>query len=276
MSILWTAIILGIIQGLTEFLPVSSSGHLVIAQHLLHVENIQLILSVAVHFGTILAVFVFFRTEIFELFAGFFVGLKTIPQKGFKTVYQELTTFRIALIIGVATIPAGIAGLTFKDFLETSFSSISTAGIMLLITALFLFITRLAPESKIDKEQFSLPLALIIGIVQAIALLPGISRSGITISAALLLGIKREWAAKFSFLLSIPAIVGASLLESLELTGLSASELNAVIISVITAALVGYLSLFFLMKMVVQGKFYYFSFYCLPLGCFALYLGMFY
>ncbi|MBN2384362.1 undecaprenyl-diphosphate phosphatase [bacterium] len=275
MPLLLIAIVLGLVQGLTEFLPVSSSGHLVIFQYLFKVEDIQLLLSVAVHFGTLLAVLVFFFNDWVSILSGFCKGVSQCrSNNSFKEVYRDNEQFRIGVLIILANIPAGLVGLTLKDYLEQTFSSISLTGCMLLVTALFLFLTRFMKKQTIERDTFSLGNALIIGLAQSVALLPGISRSGATISMALLLGIEREWAARFSFLLSIPAILGAFILELEDFSQLDQSSLVAVIAGTITAALVGYLALKILMKVVKKGVFYRFAYYCLIIGITALLIGL--
>lgn len=276
MELILIAVVLGIVQGLTEFLPVSSSGHLVIFQFLFKIENIQLLLSVAVHFGTLLAVIIFFYRDLLAIVSGFFSGIAgLIKGQHFRSVLGENEHFKLSLLIILANIPAGILGLTLKDQLEETFSSIILAGCMLLITALFLFLTRFIKPVQDPPREFSWGTALIIGLAQAIALLPGISRSGATISTALFLRVEREWAARFSFILSVPAVFGAFCLELGELAGLGTQQLLAVVLGIVSAGLVGYAALIVLMKIVVKGSFYKFAYYCCAVGLLAIGLGLF-
>jgi len=187
------AIFLGILQGLTEFLPVSSSGHLVLAEHILHAKNPGVAFELVVHLGTLLSVLIYFRRRILTLLSSFFK----------KT---ETDTRRMNYLLLVATIPAVIAGVFFKDFFESAFSAPVMTSIFLMVTGLILLLTALVPKGD---NVVTLWRAIFIGIGQAIAILPGISRSGSTISAGLFAGVNPVAAAEFSFLLSIPTIAGA-------------------------------------------------------------------
>ena len=246
------AIFLGIVQGLTEWLPISSSGHLVIVQQTLNL-NVPLLFDVMLHFGTLLAVFVVFWKDIFKIF-------KSLFSLDFKSENGKIVKF---IIIG--TIPVALLGFFLHDIFESFFSNLFSVGIALIITGIILLLTKKCRGRKKLNSSDS----LLIGIAQAIALMPGISRSGITISTGLLRGIDKEKIYRFSFLLSIPAIIGANLLE-LSKQVITEIEKIPYIIGTIIAAIMGYLSLRFLFRILKGGKFYYFSFYCLILGILIL------
>lgn len=257
------AILLGIVQGLTEFLPISSSGHLVFFQSLLGVEKPLLFFDVMLHFGTLLAIIVFFRTDI-----------KMILNDSRKALIgkeKEGQGVKLLLWIAFATIPTGLMGILFHDWFESLFVKPKLVGIMLFLTGLLLWFTRF-----IKKEGKSLGLmtwydSLLIGISQGIAIIPGISRSGATISTGLLCGLDRELSGRFSFLLSIPAILGATLLESRHIETIHSLWMGFVGMGV--AFLVGIFSLTFLMKIIKLGSIHTFSYYCFAVGGMMVFLA---
>jgi undecaprenyl-diphosphatase len=250
------SIFLGIVQGITEFLPISSSGHLVFFQSLFGMEEPQLFFDVMLHLGTLLAVVVYFRNDIWKIIQGIGTILKG------KEENQEGA--KLFLWIILATIPTGLIGVLFKDWFESFFSRPKAVGIMLLITGLVLWSTRWTKkEGKTIKEMKWID-ALLIGVAQGLAIIPGISRSGATISTGLFCGLDRELSGKFSFLLSIPAILGATLLEFRKID--SAQEFWTVLIGTVIAFGVGILSLTFLIKIIKMGKFLNFSYYCGGMG----------
>ena len=252
------AAILGVVQALTEFLPVSSSGHLVIAQKLLGIEaDTDAMLEVAVHLGTLLSVLVIFRQDILSLLRGLLSPRNAPPS------WRSEMTF---LIIG--TLPAGLLGITFKDELENAFGDLFGVGIALCFTGFALLSTlKLNPARKMLNHMDG----LWIGFAQAIAILPGVSRSGSTITTALWLGIDRERAARLSFLLSIPVVAGASLLKAVELMNHPANTaLYLPLFSgAITAFIVGLGALWLMLRWIVRPSFAYFGVYCLVVGLIA-------
>ncbi len=249
------AILLGIIQGLTEILPISSSGHLVLTEHILHLKQPGILFELMVHFGTLLSVLVYFHKKIFSMIKSVFIANKTSER---KMVYY--------LIVG--TIPAVIAALLFDDFFEGAFSSPVMTSIMLLITGLILLSTRFA---KLKNMQLNIPRSLLIGIGQALAIMPGISRSGTTISTGLFLGIKPYEAAEFSFLLSIPAILGAIVFKFKSVLSLNTEILGPYIAGTVVAFLTGLFAVYILLDLIRKGKFVYFGIYCLIAGGIGLY-----
>jgi undecaprenyl-diphosphatase len=259
---LFQAILLGLLQGVTEFLPISSSGHLVLAERLLNVGTEDIVFNVFVHFGTFVAVVVYFREEIGDIIIGVWSWLR-----GKENPDREEAL--LAGYIAVGTIPAVIVGVAFRGYIETAFQSPVFASAMLVCTGLILLSTRFAVSKERRVKTKS---SFMIGCAQAIAMFPGISRSGTTISAGLFLGISKEKAATFSFLLALPAVLGATLLELKEAldTGISVFMLLEYLLGTITAALFGYLCIALLLEIVRKGKFDYFGYYCLAVGIFGL------
>lgn len=255
------ALILGIIQGLSEFLPVSSSGHLEIAKVLLGTETSEsLLFTVAVHGGTVLSTLVIFRKEIMQLLIGLFQ---------FK--WNQETQYICKIVISM--IPVLIVGVFFKDQVESLFSgNLVLVGSMLLYTALLLGFTYF---KRNGSKSISYLDALIIGIAQAIATVPGISRSGSTIATALLLGNKREEASKFSFLMVLAPILGANLLSIMETDFSAESSISAmsIIIGFAAAFVVGLLACRWMIKIVNKGKLIWFAVYCLVVGGIAIIFG---
>jgi len=255
-------IILGIVQGLTEFLPISSSGHLVIFQKLLGIYANNIAFEVFVHFGTLLSVLVIYYRDITQMISSF---CQAIFHKNRIGRFQQDANLRWAIYIIVGTLPAVIVGLLFNTFIEQIFHSTRLVGIALIVTALVLFLTRFL---SIENKNLSVPKSLLIGFAQMIAILPGISRSGFTISAGLFSGINRNEAARFSFLLALPAILGATLLKLKDLLTLGLQGLTwlNLIVGLLIAFLVGYLAIRFLLRIIQSGKFSWFAPYCLVLG----------
>ena len=256
------AIILGIIQGLTEFLPVSSSAHLTFAEHLFKVDpNVRVSLDVLLHLGTLLALVVFFFKRILKIIAGLF--------SPFTDTRKE--NWNIVLAIAVGTLPAVVFGYLLKDRIDAIFARPFYSAIFLLITGVVLFLTRRANG---EKNRLSVVDGLVIGTAQAIAILPGISRSGSTIAAALFLGFARPEAFEFSFLLSIPAVLGAGLLKlkdsPLLQGGVADMRASALASGFLVAAIVGILALYLVKRILMQRRFWFFSFYCWAVGILAL------
>ena len=244
------------VQGLTEFFPISSSGHLVFFQSLLGLEEAPIFFDVMLHLGTLLAVVVFFWMDIRKIIEGIRSTLrrKEDNQEGAK----------LFLWIILATIPTGLMGILFKDLFESFFSKPKLVGGMLILTGLALWLTRWAKKEGKPLGRMGWFDAILIGVAQGIAIIPGISRSGATISMGLFCGLDRELAGKFSFLLSIPAILGATLLEYKKID--TVSDLGTILISMAVAFGVGVLTLTFLMKIVKFGKIFNFSYYCCGMG----------
>ncbi|MDZ7370819.1 MAG: undecaprenyl-diphosphate phosphatase [candidate division KSB1 bacterium] len=266
------AAVLGIVQGLTEFLPVSSSGHLVLAEHFLHFEGIGLEFEVFLHFGTLLAILTVFYQDILRLFAAFFAlfGRQT-RQNGLAVFYRQNQDVRTLLYLIIASIPAGVIGVLYEDQIEQVFSDPHLTSIMLLVTAGLLAATFFV---KLGQNRLVLLNTFIIGLAQAAAILPGISRSGATISAGLLQKLDSDQAARFSFLLAVPAILGATLLKTVDViqAGLDGDALLVLTVGMVCAYISGLAAIRSLLTIVRRGKLYYFAPYCLLLGLLGLLL----
>jgi undecaprenyl-diphosphatase len=257
------AIILAVIQGFTEFLPVSSSGHLVLAQSLLNLHDPQLIMfDVFVHFGTLISVVAIFWKDIFEILKSFF---KAFTTKRIKEEYDNTEHFRLGLAIIIGSIPAAIIGLKYRHQIEAAFADPKLVAMNLVITGLILFLTRLA--RPVAGKKVGMVSACIIGFAQAVAILPGISRSGSTMSAALYLRVSPIQAARFSFLLSVPVIAGAALLEGYRLfRDGNTLGIAPMLVGIAVSAISGYFAIKILLRVIEKGKFSWFSFYCLTIG----------
>jgi undecaprenyl-diphosphatase len=246
------SIISGIIQGITEFLPVSSSGHLVILHHYFGYKEPQILFDLLLHIGTLFAVFVYFWRDIINMITG-----------------QR----RLLLYIIIGSIPTAVIGVLFKDIFESLFSNIKAVGLMLFVTAGFLFLGEWASNRKKTAPDNGLGWlkAIVIGIVQGIAITPGISRSGSTIAAGLTLGLDKKEAVRFSFLLGIPAIIGASLFK-LSDAGSNLTITSQMLAGTIVAFFIGLGAIYLLIKMVTNGKLRLFGIYCIILGSAVLVL----
>jgi undecaprenyl-diphosphatase len=263
MMSIFQSIFLGIVQGLTEFLPISSSGHLVFFQFLFGMSEPQLFFDIMLHFGTLLAVIIYFKRDI----RGIIRGVGSILTGERKSEEGK----KIFLLMFVASIPTGLMGLLLKDWFESLFSKPSIVGGMLLITGSILWLTRWVKKEGRFVEKMKWVDAILIGVAQGIAIIPGISRSGATISAGLFCGLNRELAGRFSFLLSIPAILGATLLEMRKIH--SVSTVSLPLTGMAVAFGVGLLSLSLLMKIIKTGNISNFSYYCWAIGLLMLFLA---
>ncbi len=237
--------LLGLIQGLTEFLPVSSSGHLVILKHWLNFQSEGVVMEVTLHFATLLSIIIFFRKKIFEY----------------------LNKEKILLII-IGTIPIAIIGFLFEDKIELMFDNYLLVIVALSLTGLILFLTK---KSKEDKEEISLKMAFVIGIAQAFAIIPGISRSGITVATALLLGITRKKAFEFSFILAIPALLGAFLLNIPDIYKTNIAPLSLLSAGV-TAFFAGLIALWIFYSLIRKKNLSLFSYYLWAIAVTSLFL----
>lgn len=248
------AVVLGMVQGLTEFLPVSSSGHLVIFQHLFAIKEPPLTFGVLVHLGTLVAVFAAFWSDIYQ-----------IVRRPFS---------RLTYLILVGIIPAGLAGYLLAPFFEKAFESMFVVGMGLIFTGLVLKLSEALSGrgwnlKEIEETRYRD--ALFIGIMQALAILPGVSRSGSTIAAGLIMGLNREFAAHFSFLLSIPVILGAAVFELKDIApGQLPANYLPYIVGPLVAAIFGYLAIKLVLRLVNRGRLSVFSYYCWAVAAFAL------
>ena len=268
------AIILGVIQGLTEFLPVSSSGHLVLFQHLFGLKEAEFFFDISVHLGTLVAVFIFFRKDIYAIIYSVLRYCKMIFKTGSFSGANEDSDLRLALLIITGSIPTAIIGLLFHKIADQLFSSVLIAGAMLILTGIILFFTLFVRSSKKESPLFSIRNSLIIGISQGLAIMPGLSRSGTTIATGLFLGLNHETAARYSFLLSIPAILGASLLSFGDLSGNISVPVKTAVTGAIVSCIAGYFALNFLFYIIKKGRLHYFSPYCLIIGIISVLIGL--
>lgn len=253
------AIVLGFVQGVTEFLPISSDGHLVIVQALMGVATSGIVFEVALHLATLVSILVAFRTRVWSVGRGALQG--------------DPGALRYVGLLVVATIPAGLVGVLANDFLEGLFETPAAAGIGLLITGTYLWTSRAA----LPRATGSVPgwqAALLIGVAQALAIAPGVSRSGMTIVTALWLGVEAREAAAFSFLMAIPAIAGAAVLE-LPGAGASGLEWQVIALGSVVAGVTGILAIRTLVALLARRAFHLFAPYCWVAGiAFLAYLGL--
>ena len=267
------AIILGIVQGLTEFLPISSSGHLVALPFILNWDlpaKEMFVFDILVQLGTLAAVIVYFWKDLIAILKGFFQGI--FSGKPFAS--HEA---RMGWLLIVATVPAGLAGLFLNNLFEQAFSSPLVTGIALLVTALTMLIAEKVSKKLGDLEDINFGTALVMGLMQVLALFPGISRSGATISGGLYRNLKRESAGKFSFLMSIPIMLAAGGLSTYQMVTEVpdlASFLPVMAVGFLTAMVVGYLSIRWLLKFLVNHSLVYFSIYCAALGSFIILMSV--
>ncbi|RNC79423.1 MAG: undecaprenyl-diphosphatase UppP [Balneola sp.] len=252
--------LMGLIQGLTEFLPISSSGHLALGRFFLGADTeVGITFEVVVHFGTLCSILIYYKKELFDL------SKAGIGFLGAPSAKKDDPQVKILLFILISMIPAFIVGFTLKDYIEDIFMNPLLVCVMLLVTGVILFLTKYAkdPEGEITMRK-----SILIGIAQAFAMLPGISRSGSTISTALYLGVKREEAANFSFLMVIPVIAGAMILQLREVAevGISDAQIMSLVVGFLTAFISGYFALKYLIIILKKKGFHYFAYYCWVVG----------
>ena len=276
------AIELGLIQGITEFLPVSSSGHLAILQYIFNVDtDTGMLFEVMLHLGTLIAVCAVYFKDIKKLVVegvhiliDVFANLKNRFTGGHEKTRRIVTNAyrKFVLLILVTTIPTGIIGIIFNSFMDAATSSLLVPGICLVVNAIVLLILGSLPGGKKKVKAASYKDAAVIGVAQGLAVLPGISRSGSTISACLGLGFDRNFAVKYSFIASLPAIIGANILELRHLGDALATGTNFLyyIIGMVVAGISGYICIRLMMYLVSEKKFSYFAYYCAIVGVIAL------
>ncbi len=261
MSEFFAAVILGVFQGISEFLPISSSGHLRILHSFFDVaQNNSVAFDLMLHFATLLAVMLVYRNKYIELIRGCFSAVGK-HKLNVVSAYKENNSFKTAAFVVLSSIPTAVIGLLFKDHFVNA--SLKAVGLSLIITAVILFVPKYVTKEGKEVTDLSWKFALLLGFAQAFAIMPGISRSGTTISVALLLGANRNFAGYYSFLIMVPAVAGATLLE---LTKISGIEAMPMVVGFFSALIAGYISLKILLKLLSQGRFYYFSPYCLVVG----------
>jgi undecaprenyl-diphosphatase len=256
------AALMGLVQAITEFLPVSSSGHLVLAKHFIGLEEVGITMEVVTHLATALSVIVFLRRRIAEILTAV-VGRIT----GGRMEESAARDFRLFIYVIIGSVPAAFFGFLVRDRIEGLFEDVTSAGIMLVITGVFVFLT--GKFTRVSKSLGPVT-SLLVGVAQAFAIIPGISRSGFTVGAGLALGVDRKAAFEFSLLLSLPAILGASVLE---LAGGRLGGDPVVILAGAVPAFVGGLfAINLLFRTVIHHKFHAFAYYLIPLGLLVLFL----
>ncbi len=254
-------LILGLVQGITEFLPISSDGHLVVLSHWLKTPGDELSLVVLLHLGSLAAILWTFRREIVALFIQVVERMRGVDEAQGPTV--------MTLLI-LATLPVVVIGLLLHSLFTRAFESTGLAGEMLILTGLILLATRLFPEGRAAPNARS---ALAMGFAQVFALLPGLSRSALTLSTGFALGGDRRQVARFSFLMAIPAILGANVFEIAHARGFGSVDVGGVTIGIVTAFVASMAAIRLLLGLVRRGRFEWFGAYCVALGVFVLSLG---
>lgn len=268
------AILLGLIQGLAEFLPISSSGHLAIFQTFFNIEGADMFFDVLLHFGTLVAVFAAFWKDIVGIVTDFFSLFKKDQTQA--EIKAARPNRRMILLIIVATLPLFLV-LPIKDKLEGLYNSTLFVGFALIVTGLILFFSDRVQKGRKNENTATLVDALVVGVGQAIAVVPGLSRSGTTISAGLVRKFDREFAIRFSFLLSIPAVLGANLLSLIDAfkEGIDWSLMPKYLVGIIVAMISGYGAIRLLKYITQKSKFGFFAYYCWGIGLVTLILSMF-
>ena len=269
-----TAFLLGLVQGVAEFLPISSSGHLAIAQNLLHIEgagSVPEFFDVLLHLGTLIAVFAAYWKDICEMVVEFFRGIGDLAHR--STPSPVPPARRLILLIIVGTLPL-FAVLPIRKAVQGLGDNMVFVGAALIVTGFLLFLCdRVRKGHKTERSATWLD-ALLVGVGQAVATLPGVSRSGMTITAGCFVGYERQFAVRFSFLLSIPAVLGANILSIGDAVkaGINGAELPMYLVGVVTAAVVGYLCIRLLKYVADKGRFGAFAYYCWAVGILTLVL----
>jgi undecaprenyl-diphosphatase len=266
------SLLLGVVQGLTEFLPVSSSGHLQLGHDIFDAAEESLFFDVLLHVGTLIAVFWVYRNDLLTIIRETFAGLMQLP-KGVAQAFAASRGLRTTLLVILATIPTGVIGLLGKDLIEGPWVNTTFVSALLLVNGTNLFLSRFirekepAADGTWSVDGIGPREALLIGIAQGIAVLPGISRSGTTIMVALFLGARRERAAQFSFLLAIPAILGAAVLAwDTEEIMASSGQTGVMLAGAAIACLVGVVALKLLLQLLRKAQFHVFAWYCWAVG----------
>ena len=269
-----SSFLLGLIQGAAEFLPISSSGHLAIAQNLLGMETeIPEFFDVLLHLGTLAAVFVAYWHDIVDVVAEFFRGVSDLAHH--TTPRSVPPARRLILLIIIGTLPL-FAVLPIHKKVQALSHSMTFVGVALIVTGFLLFLSDLSRKGRKTERNAGAIDVLLVGLGQALATLPGVSRSGMTISAGCFLGFEREFAVRFSFLLSIPAVLGANILSFADAVkeGVDLSALPVYLVGVVTAAVVGYLCIRLLKFIAQRGRFGAFAYYCWAVGLLTLVMNV--
>lgn len=259
-------IIIGIVQGLTEFLPVSSSAHLVFIQNLLGVES-TLAFDTFLHLGTLIAVLWFFRYDIYKMIQSWVLSIMDIIQGRFREGFYEDPYKRLAWYVILATIPVGIVGLLFEDSVDSLFSgALYVPAFFLFVTGTILYLSQRMPSGDVNYNNISKKEAIFMGLGQACAILPGLSRSGTTIAAGLTIGLNKEFAAKFSFILSIPAILGAFILQLKDIGSAMDANFLPIFLGFVASIIAGYMAIKWMLDLIQNRSLDIFAYYCWLMG----------
>ena len=268
--ILWQALVLGVVQGFTEFLPISSSGHLVLFQRLFGMKEPMMAFDVALHGATLLVVVLYFWKDVRDIlidFAGSLLG--KISKKNAPSLPLPPPHKGLWVCILITLIPTGLIAIFFKDFFEHEFSKLGFVALRWFIMGILFILSQRFQKGQKDLGVISYGDAFWIGLVQGIALMPGVSRSGSTILVGLWLGLRKDTAAKFSFLISIPAILAALAMELRHGGHLFSSYPMQTLAGFFAAAVTGYIAIRWLMNLIQKGRFYLFGYYCIAVSLFA-------
>ena len=271
------AVILGLVQGLAEFLPISSSGHLALLQQWFGIrEDNVLLFTVLLHVGTLISVFFIYWKDIWELIVELCLTIKDLcTGKGLRL--EERPVRKLGVMIIVATIPTGIIGVLFGDFFDSLYTSVIPIGIGLIITGFLLIFAEKTGEGNRGLQQMNFRNAIFVGLVQGVAICPGISRSGSTLFGSLLCNLDRKFAVKFVFLISIPSILGSAVLEAPDAikAGFDMTQLGPVLVGMAVAAISGLVAIKTMIKVVSDKNRNYFSYYVWALGLIVVLYGIF-
>ena len=259
-------LIIGIVQGLTEFLPVSSSAHLVFIQNILGVES-SLAFDTFLHLGSLLAVLWFFRGDIIKMLKSWWLSIGDLLQGRFKQGFIDDPYKRLAWYVILATIPVGLVGILFEDSVEGLFSgALYVPAFFLFVTGTILYLSQRMTSGEVDFHNVSAKESLFMGLGQACAILPGLSRSGTTIAAGLVIGLDKEFAAKFSFILSIPAILGAFILQVKDIGSAMDANFLPIFLGFIAAFIAGYAAIKWMLELIQKRSLDIFAYYCWAVG----------
>lgn len=269
---IWLAALLGLLQGITEFLPVSSSGHLAVFQRFFGLDEVDMFFDVLLHFATLIAIIIFYHREIGDMLreiVGFFRDLRhPSPEAG-----EPKPARRLVLMIIIATLPLFLI-LPLSDKIEALSNNTMFVGIAFLLTGVILYFSDRLRTGRKNAGSITVSDAVKVGFAQAIATLPGVSRSGSTIAAGMAVGLDRSFAVNFSFLMSLPAVLGATILETKKAVeaGIAVSALPAYLVGMLIAGVVGYFSIKLLKMLTEKGKFGKFCYYCFGIGILTIVL----
>lgn len=267
-----SAIIIGVVQGLTEFLPISSSAHLIFIQSILGVES-SLAFDTFLHLGSLIAVLWFFHGDIYKLLKAWWLSIGDILQKRFRQGLNQDPYKRLAWYIILATIPVGVVGILFESQVEELFAgALYVPAFFLFVTGTILYLSQRMDRGNLDFSNVGPKETLFMGLGQACAILPGLSRSGTTIAAGLVAGLDKEFAAKFSFILSIPAILGATIVQLKDIGTALDANLAAIILGFMAAFVAGYVAIKFVLDLIEKRSLDIFSYYCWIAGI-VVFLG---